>query len=192
MARSRGQIPRSPERDSRHFVAVRHPETGHRVEDFARQLNLNSLSIQGSTSHTSTDERLVSVHGILDRAARAVTGLRVPLAPPQFSDRANVAIPFPQCGRRVPAELGVTARWDEHAHRSSFAAFMDGSVSSLGVVRAVCRDRCDGVTNLLKQCRDSATVMRPASGQIGCEDLTAIGIHSEVQLAPSPSLRRFP
>ncbi len=26
MARSGGQIPRSPERDSRHFVAVRHPE----------------------------------------------------------------------------------------------------------------------------------------------------------------------
>ena len=64
--------PPSPGRSSGHSVALGHPETGHRVEDLARQLYLNSLSIEGSTSHTSTDDRLVSVDGILDHAALAV------------------------------------------------------------------------------------------------------------------------
>ena len=53
-------------------MAVRHAEAGHRVENFARQLHLNALPSQGSTSHTSTDDRLVSVHGVLDHAALAV------------------------------------------------------------------------------------------------------------------------
>ena len=82
--------------------------------------------------------------------------------------------------------------YPEDVHRSSFASLMGGFVNSLGVVRAVCRDRCDGVSNLLEQGRDSATVMRPASGQIRCEDLTCVSIDSEVQLPPSPSLWRFP
>ena len=73
--------PPSPEPGSRHSVAVRHPKTGHRVQDLARQLNLNLLSIQSSTSHTSTDDRLVAAHGVLDYAAFAVARVRVPLAP---------------------------------------------------------------------------------------------------------------
>ena len=61
-----------PRAGSRHSVAVRHPETGHRVEDLARQLYLNSLSSEGSTSHPSTDDRLVTVHGVVHHAALAV------------------------------------------------------------------------------------------------------------------------
>ena len=53
--------PPSPERKSLHSAAVGHSETGHRVEDLARQLYLDSLSVEGSTSHTSTDDRLVPV-----------------------------------------------------------------------------------------------------------------------------------
>ena len=69
--RTVGKTP-SPEPGSRHSVAVRHPEVGHRVENLAREPYLNSLSSQGSTPHASTDDRLVSVHGILDHAAFAV------------------------------------------------------------------------------------------------------------------------
>ncbi len=64
--------PPSPGPESTYSVALRHPETGHCVEDHAHQLYLNSLSIEGSTSHTSTDDRLVSEDGILDHAALAV------------------------------------------------------------------------------------------------------------------------
>ena len=64
--------PPSPERESRHSVAARHPETGHCVEDLARQLHLDLLSVEGSTSHTPADDRFVSVHGVLDHAALAV------------------------------------------------------------------------------------------------------------------------
>ncbi len=60
------------ERESRHSVAVGHAEAGHCIEDLARQLYLDSLSIEGSTSHTSTDDRLVSEDGILYQAAPAV------------------------------------------------------------------------------------------------------------------------
>jgi hypothetical protein len=57
--------PPFPEWTSRRSTAVGHPEAAHRIEDLARQLHLNSLSSQGSTSHASTDDPLVSVHGIL-------------------------------------------------------------------------------------------------------------------------------
>ena len=49
--------PPVPRAGSCHSIAVRHPETGHRVEDLARQLYLDSLSRGGSTSSPSTDDR---------------------------------------------------------------------------------------------------------------------------------------
>ena len=61
-----------PRAGSGHSVTVWHAEAGHGVEDFARQLSLVSLTIKGSTSHSSTDDRLVSVHGILNHAALTV------------------------------------------------------------------------------------------------------------------------
>ena len=51
MAPNCKQNPPSPDRGSRHSVAVRHPETGHRVEDLARQFDLDLLSLERSTSH---------------------------------------------------------------------------------------------------------------------------------------------
>ena len=67
-----GKYPPSPEPGLGHSVAVGHPRQGHRIEDLARQLHLDSLSVEGSTSHSSTDDRLVPVHGILHQASRAV------------------------------------------------------------------------------------------------------------------------
>jgi hypothetical protein len=64
--------PPSPEWGSGHSVAVGHPEVGHSVEYPARQLYFNSLSVEGSASHFSTDDRLVSEDGILHQTARAV------------------------------------------------------------------------------------------------------------------------
>ena len=64
--------PPSPEPGLRDPVTVGHPELGHRVENLARQLYLHALPIEGPTSHTSTDDRLVSVHRILDQATLSV------------------------------------------------------------------------------------------------------------------------
>ena len=38
-----------------------------RIEHSARQLHLDSLSVEASTSHSTTDDRLVSEDGILDQ-----------------------------------------------------------------------------------------------------------------------------
>ena len=88
------RTPPSPERGSRRSVAVRHPEKGHRVEDLARQLYLNSLSSETSTSHPSTDDRLVTVHGVLHHAALAVARALLPFAPTEVSNRADVPVPL--------------------------------------------------------------------------------------------------
>jgi hypothetical protein len=50
-------------------MAFRHPQKGHRIENFGRELHLDSLALEGATPHTSTDDRLVSVDGILHQAA---------------------------------------------------------------------------------------------------------------------------
>ncbi len=57
--------PPSPGPSSRHSVALRHPKVGHRIENLTRELYLDSLAVEGPTSHTSTDDRLVPVDGIL-------------------------------------------------------------------------------------------------------------------------------
>jgi len=67
-----GTDPPTPGPGSLHTVAIRHPQKGNRFEDFARQLYLDSLAVHGSTSHTSTDDRLVPEDGILDHATLAV------------------------------------------------------------------------------------------------------------------------
>ena len=51
--------------------------------------------------------------------------------------------------------------------------------------------RPGGISNLLKQGRDLGTVMRPASSQIRCDDLTCISVNSQVQLSPCPVSGRF-
>ena len=59
-------------------------------------------------------------------------------------------------------------------------------INGLGVVRAVGGYGHDGVDDLVQQGWDLSAVMRSASGQIRCNDLTRLSIYSEVQLAPSP------
>ena len=88
----------SRKRRSDHSAAVGHPQTDHRIEDLARQLYFNALPSDGSTSHTSTDDRLVPVHGILDQAARAVAGPGVPFASTKVTDGEDVAVPLLQSG----------------------------------------------------------------------------------------------
>lgn len=109
----------SHERRSGHSAAVGHPQTDHRIEDLARQLYFNALPIEGSTSHTSTDDRLVSVDSILDHAALAVPGPLVSLAATELADGVDVPVSLLQCGRRPWSQLGSSSRWDEHPHGSS-------------------------------------------------------------------------
>ena len=64
--------PPSPGPGSRHAVAVRHPKAGHRIENLTSEVYLDSLARQCTRSHTSADDRLVSKHCILNKAAPAV------------------------------------------------------------------------------------------------------------------------
>ena len=72
----------------------------------------------------------------------------MPLPPSEFSDRANVAISLLERGRRLPAEPGVTRRWNEHPYRSSFTSLMGGFVNRFGVVRTVGGDGGNGIVKL--------------------------------------------
>ena len=68
----KGTSPPSPDRRSLHSVAVRHPKTGHRVENPRRKLHLHALAGQRATPHASADDRLVSVDRVLDHGPLAV------------------------------------------------------------------------------------------------------------------------
>ena len=182
----------SPERRSRDSVAVRHPKASHRVENTARELHLHALALKGSTSHASADDRLVSVDSILDQAAPAVSGARVPLASTEFSDRADVTVSLPQRGRGPWTQLGIASRRNEHSDCSTFTALLSGFVHGTGVVRTVGRDRREGLIYLLKQGRNLGRVMRPTARQIRCNDLTRASVDREVQFSPSPVPGRFP
>lgn len=113
--------PPSPEQKSHHSVAVGHPQTDHRIEDLARQLYFNALPSEGSTSHASTDNRLVPVDSILDHAALAVPRPLVPPAATELVDGLDVPVSLLQCGRRPWSQLSPSSRWDEHPHGLSLA-----------------------------------------------------------------------
>ena len=113
--------PPSPELGSGHSATVGHPKTGHRIEDLARQLYFNALPSEGSTSHTSSDDRLVPVDSILDHTALAVPGPFVPLAPTKLADGVDVPVSLLQRGRRSWSQLGISSRWDKHPHGSSLS-----------------------------------------------------------------------
>ncbi len=68
----KGTEPPSPGPGLCYSVALGHPKLGHSVENFARQLYLDPVSVEGPTSHTSADDRLETVHGILDHASPAI------------------------------------------------------------------------------------------------------------------------
>jgi len=87
-----------PERELPHSVAVGHTETGHRVENAARELHLRPLSLHCAAPHASANDRLVPEDGILDHGAHTVARPLAPLASTKFSDGADVAVPFLQCG----------------------------------------------------------------------------------------------
>ena len=67
-------------------------------EDLGRKLYLDSLAFESATSHTSTEDGLVSVDSIPDHAARAVPGPFVPLAATEFVNGVDVPVSLLQCG----------------------------------------------------------------------------------------------
>ena len=75
----------------------------------------------------------------------------MPLASTEFPDRADVPVPLPQGSRRPLTQLGIASRRNEHSDYSTFTVLMGGFVHGTGVVRAVGRDRRDGLIYLIKQ-----------------------------------------
>ena len=64
--------PPLPRPYSPHFEAVGHPEAGHRVEDLAREADLDPLAGEGSAPHPLTEDALVPEHGVLHQTPPTV------------------------------------------------------------------------------------------------------------------------
>ena len=71
MTRNLVRFPVAESRSS-NFAAVGHSKQRHSVENLAANLHLYPLPFYASTPHVSTEDRLVSVDGILHHAALAV------------------------------------------------------------------------------------------------------------------------
>jgi len=130
--------PPVPKRESPHPVAVGHPETGHRVENPAHELDLHPLARKGATAHTPTDHRLVSIDRVLDHASLTEARSLVPLASTEFADVVDVPIPFLQCGRGPWTQLRVASGWDEHPYGSSFTLRLGRLVDTFGIIGTIC------------------------------------------------------
>jgi hypothetical protein len=65
-------------------------------------------------------------------------------------------------------------------------ALGDGAVDRLAVVGAIGRDRGDGAGGSIEQRADQGGVALLAGGQLGGEDLAAVGIDREMELSPGP------
>jgi len=59
------------------------------------------------------------------------------------------------------------------------------------IIGTIGRDRREGIIDLLEQGPYLSTVRGPPRREIGGEDLTCVGVDSEVQFSPSPVPGRF-
>ena len=116
----------------------------------------------------------------------------MPLAPPEFSDGADIPISFLQCGRRPWTQLGVASRWDEHPHSLSLTLRMSGLVNTLGIVGTICRDGGQLIVDLPEQGGNPSAIMRSTTGEIRGDDLASARVHRKVQLPPGPVFRWLP
>ncbi len=130
--------------------------------------------------------------GITDVSGQPRARALLPFASTEFSDRADVPVPLPLCGRGFWTQPGVASGWNEHSHGASFTLHLSCLVDARRIVGTIGRHGCHRILELFDQGGDPSTVRRSTTGQIRGDHLTRTGINSEVQLPPSAVLRRFP
>lgn len=74
--------------------------------------------------------------------------------------------------------------WDDHRRGRVRLVPGHGAVDGFAIVRTVSDDRGDGAGDLPKQRADQGGIALLGGGQLGGEDLTAVGIDREMELAP--------
>ena len=77
-------------------------------------------------------------------------------------------------------------RRDDHGRGRVGVALGNGAVGGCAVVGAIGGDRGDGNGDLIEQRADQGGVALLGGGQLGGEDLAALGIYREVELTPAP------
>jgi hypothetical protein len=87
-------------------------------------------------------------------------------------------------GRRHPVRLPALLPIRKPARNK---LTVPDSVNIVSIVSAITCDGGNGTIHLIEQGADPGAIIDLRPGELGCEDLTRIGIHPDVYLAPGPT-----
>src|SRR3954454_17566007 len=167
-------------------LRYRHAEPGHPVERRAGDPGLGLLAGQSPGAEATTDDGLVPEHGGFPERAPAVADRLLPAQAALVPDHPDVLVAL--TGRSVSgrARHGRGTGRDDHCRGRVRLTLGHGAVNGFAVVGAIGGDRGDGAGDLIEQRADQGGVTLLDGGQLGGQDLAAVGIDREMEFAPGP------
>src|SRR5512135_2274067 len=160
---------------------------GHDVQRPAPDARLGRLLIRSPTRHTFPEDRLHPEHRRLTQRSLVIPRLPLPRLPTDPPDAAKVLIPSqPWTGRvAMPPDLRITPGRD---HRTGPPPVQLG-VHRTTVVRPIRPHARHRVLHLLQQGGDRLRIGHPRLADHRRLDLVRLGIDSQMELQPGPTLR---
>jgi hypothetical protein len=163
----------------------RHAEAGHDVDDLAGDLGLGLLCRQTPGVEAATDQFFVPEHRHLRQRALSVIDRPLPAKPTALPDQLDVAVALGRGGfGRGARHRGRAGRND---HRGIGRVPSDGAVNWLSIICAISKYCGNRAVDLVEQRADQRRIAVVRGGQFRGEDLTAVGIDRQVELAPAPA-----
>jgi hypothetical protein len=156
----------------------------HPIECFDGDGGFALLSGEGAGTQPGVDQRLVVTDRGLGEVASAIAG---GLLPAHAAARSNESDMLAALARRVSSIRAQhrrdTRRNDDGGRRIRLPA-RDRWVHWLPVIGTIRRRACDRGADLFKQDRYLPGIVSAVVGQHAGDDLTGVGVHGEMKLAP--------
>ena len=132
-----------------------------------------------------TDHSLVAADIGLHQGAPIVTRCPLPAHAAALGDQLQVPVAL---GRRgLCRRAWHRARTRRHNDRRIRVTLADLSVDIVPIVRPISSKRRNRHRNLLKQGTDLRAVIDILAGQVGGDDLSSVGVDTDVELSPGPT-----
>ncbi len=167
---------------------VRASKPQHPVQGSCGDCNLRRLGLVGARAKGITDHAFVAADRRLDLGAKIVAAGFLPRYSTTLCNGPQMAVALCRSGLGRATQNRAGPRW--HDDGSIRIMFGDGLVNPVLIVIAVGGEGGNGIGNLTEQPANHRGIVDFLPGHLDRDDLAAIGIDANVQLASGPAAGR--
>src|SRR3954447_19677401 len=165
--------------------ALRAPQLQHTVQHADGDGHLSRLTPIRLRTKPIANNALPARNIGLDQSAPIVARGFLPSHAAVLGNGLDVPVALRRRGLGRLARHGAGA-W-RHNDRRLWMALRHDSVNVVSIVSAITCDGGNGTIHLIEQGADPGAIIDLRPSELGCEDLTRIGIHTDVELPPGPT-----